>query len=131
MREAVMACLSGEESRCWTVGELVERLKNLGVCATRASVTAALAELGVELELSSWAPWRLLERGTDPYERADETSNTYYDWFIYHVYILYGVYAVADKWAATFKDFPPVQHPNSFTIDEALKMLSEAGAAKH
>ena len=60
-----MACLSGGESRCWTVGELVERFKNLGVCATRASVTAALAELGLELELSSWAPWRLLERGTE------------------------------------------------------------------
>jgi hypothetical protein len=65
LRETVMACLSGGESRCWTVGELVERFKNLGVCATRASVTAALAELGVELELSSWAPWRLLERGTE------------------------------------------------------------------
>jgi chromosome segregation and condensation protein ScpB len=60
-----MACLSGGESRCWTIAELVERLKNLGVCATRASVTAALAELGLELELSSWAPWRLLERGTE------------------------------------------------------------------
>jgi hypothetical protein len=45
--------------------ELAERLKNLGVCATRASVTAALAELALELELSSWAPWRLLERGTE------------------------------------------------------------------
>jgi chromosome segregation and condensation protein ScpB len=65
LREAVMACLSGGESRCWTVAELVERFKNLGVRATRASVTAALAELGVELELSSWAPWRLLERGTE------------------------------------------------------------------
>jgi chromosome segregation and condensation protein ScpB len=43
----------------------VERFKNLGVCATRASVTAALAELALELELSSWAPWRLLERGTE------------------------------------------------------------------
>ena len=60
-----MACLSGGESRCWTVAELVERFKNLGVCATRASVTAALAELALELELSSWAPWRLLERGTE------------------------------------------------------------------
>jgi chromosome segregation and condensation protein ScpB len=28
-------------------------------------VTAALAELEVELELSGWAPWRLLERGTE------------------------------------------------------------------
>ena len=48
-----MACLSGGESRCCTVLELVERFKNLGVCATRASVTAALAEFGLELELSS------------------------------------------------------------------------------
>ena len=31
LREAVMACLSGGESRRWTVSELVERLKNLGV----------------------------------------------------------------------------------------------------
>jgi hypothetical protein len=28
-------------------------------------VTAALAELGLELELSGWALWRLLERGTE------------------------------------------------------------------
>jgi len=65
LREAVMACLSGRESRRWTIAELVERFKNLGVCASRASVTAALAELGLELELSGWAPWRLLERGTE------------------------------------------------------------------
>jgi chromosome segregation and condensation protein ScpB len=65
LREAVMACLSGGESRRWTVAELVERFKNLGICASRASVTAALAELGLELELSGWAPWRLLERGTE------------------------------------------------------------------
>ena len=65
LREAVMACLCGRESRRWTIAELVERLKNLGVCASRANVTAALAELGLELELSGWAPWRLLERGTE------------------------------------------------------------------
>ena len=49
LREAVMACLSGRESRRWTVAELVQRFKNLGVCASRASVTAALAELGLGL----------------------------------------------------------------------------------
>jgi hypothetical protein len=65
LREAVMACLCGRESRRWTIAELVERLKNLGLCASRASVTAALAELALELELSGWAPWRLLERGTE------------------------------------------------------------------
>jgi hypothetical protein len=48
-----MACLSGGESRRWTVLELVDRFKNLGICATRAGVTAALAELALELELAS------------------------------------------------------------------------------
>jgi hypothetical protein len=65
LREAVMACLCGGESRRWTIAELVERFKKLGVCASRANVTAALAELGLELELSGWAPWRLLERGNE------------------------------------------------------------------
>jgi hypothetical protein len=37
LREAVMACLSGAESRRWTVSELVERFKNLGVCASRCA----------------------------------------------------------------------------------------------
>ncbi len=27
---------------------------------------------------------------TDPYEFADVTSNSYYDWFIYHAYFIYG-----------------------------------------
>jgi arylsulfatase A-like enzyme len=64
---------------------------------------------------------------TDPYEFADITSNSYYEWYLYHAYILYGAFALADKFAATFKDFPIIQKPNSFTIDDAIKMLS-AGA---
>src|SRR6202048_4166416 len=60
-----MPSLGGGESRRWTVGELLERFKALGVCASRAGVTAALTELEVELELCPWAPWRLLERGTE------------------------------------------------------------------
>ncbi len=66
---------------------------------------------------------------TDPYERADITSNTYYDWFLHHDYIFLAANIIAAKWAATFKEFPPVQRPNSFTIDEALRMLAEAAGA--
>jgi hypothetical protein len=65
LREAVMACLCGGESRRWTVGELLERFRALGICASRAGVTAALSELELELEICPWAPWRLLERGTE------------------------------------------------------------------
>ena len=65
LREAVMACLSGGESRRWTIAELLERFKNLGICASRASVTAALVELALELELSgsrAVAPARTRDR---------------------------------------------------------------------
>ena len=65
---------------------------------------------------------------TDPYEFADVTSNSYYEWFLYHAYILYGAFTLADKFAETFKEFPIIQKPNSFTIDEAIKMLSENAA---
>ncbi|HEY4136545.1 MAG TPA: arylsulfatase [Alphaproteobacteria bacterium] len=69
---------------------------------------------------------------TDPYEFADITSNTYYDWYLMHAYILYGAYIIADKFAATFKDFPPIQSPNSFTIDDAVAKMAEAsGGAGH
>jgi arylsulfatase A-like enzyme len=69
---------------------------------------------------------KLYNLRTDPYEFADITSNAYYEWMLYHDFILFGAYAIADKWAATFKEFPPVQHPNTFTIDDALKMISAA-----
>jgi arylsulfatase len=32
---------------------------------------------------------RLFNLRTDPFERADITSNTYYDWFLYHSYMIY------------------------------------------
>ena len=35
-----------------------------------------------------------------------------------------------DKFAATFKDFPPIQKPNTFTIDDALKMMQSAGGGR-
>jgi arylsulfatase A-like enzyme len=66
---------------------------------------------------------------TDPYEFADVTSNSYYDWYLNHAYILYGAYAIADKFAETFKAFPPIQKPNTFTIDDALKMMRSTGGA--
>jgi chromosome segregation and condensation protein ScpB len=65
LRQSVMACLCGGESRRWTIPELVERLKSLGISASAGGVTRSLAELEVELELSAWGPWRLIERGSE------------------------------------------------------------------
>src|SRR3974390_301924 len=33
----------------------------------------------------------------DPFERADESSNTYWDWVLSHVYIVYAMQAVVSK----------------------------------
>jgi arylsulfatase len=68
---------------------------------------------------------------TDPYERADQTSNTYYEWLMENVFLIYGAQALAAQWAATFKDFPPVQKPNTFTLDEALTKMHETAAGMH
>jgi hypothetical protein len=78
LREAVMACLCGRESRRWTVAELVERLKNLGVCASRASVTAALAELGLELELSAGRPGACLNEGPNGSWRPNQSCQRFF-----------------------------------------------------
>ena len=56
------------------------------------------------------------------------TSNTYYDWFLHNAYFIYAAQAGAAKFAETFKDFPPVQKPNSFTIDDAMAKMSDAAA---
>ena len=62
---------------------------------------------------------------TDPYEFADVTSNSYYEWVLYHAYILYGAMAISQKFAETFKEFPIIQKPNTFTIDDAVKVMQD------
>jgi arylsulfatase A-like enzyme len=63
---------------------------------------------------------------TDPYEFADITSNTYYDWFLHNAYFIFVAQTAAAEFAKTFEAFPPVQHPNSFTIDDAMKQMAAA-----
>jgi len=60
---------------------------------------------------------------TDPYERADITSNTYYDWIFDHAFVFVPAQAVVGELLATFKDFPPSQKPGSFSIDQVLDKL--------
>ena len=62
---------------------------------------------------------------TDPYERADITSNTYYDWLIDHVYLLVPAQDYVGKFLMTFKDYPQRQKAASFNLDEVLEKLKE------
>jgi arylsulfatase A-like enzyme len=66
---------------------------------------------------------KLFNLRADPYERADVTSNTYWDWYLNHVYLLVPMQTYVGQFLATFKEFPPSQKPASFTIDQVMESL--------
>ena len=67
-------------------------------------------------------PW-LFNLRTDPYERASVTSNTYWDWYLDHAFLLIPAQAYVGKFLATFKEFPLRQKAASFTIDQVMEQL--------
>jgi arylsulfatase len=68
----------------------------------------------------------------DPFERADENSNTYWDWVISHAYIIYGMQAAVAGQIENFKKFPPRQKPASFNLDAVMRTLEEStSSANH
>ena len=66
---------------------------------------------------------------SDPYERADVTSNTYYDWFMSDgAGPLLATQPIVAKFLATFKDYPPSQRPSSFSIDQLVEKMQRSYA---
>jgi hypothetical protein len=73
----------------------------------------------------------------DPFERADITSNTYWDWNLNQIGGMYGAMDEVFKFAATFKDYPPRAFPPSFvpttimeqTLHSIRRMQEEQSAA--
>ena len=59
----------------------------------------------------------------DPYERADITSNTYYDWLLDHAFTLVPAQAHVGQFLATFKEFPPRQKAASFNLEGVMEQL--------
>src|SRR6478735_6331084 len=52
---------------------------------------------------------KLFNLRTDPFERADITSNTYYDWLLDHIPQVLAAQAIVMPFLETFKEFPPRQ----------------------
>ncbi len=61
----------------------------------------------------------------DPFERADITSNSFWEWQLNHVQLMYGAIQDVVVFAETFKDYPPRSIPPSFSaytiMEEAMK----------
>jgi arylsulfatase A-like enzyme len=70
---------------------------------------------------------KLFNLRRDPFERADENSNTYWDWLISHAYSIYAMQEVVSRRIDSFKKFPPRQTPASFNLDAVMKQLATSG----
>ena len=66
----------------------------------------------------------------DPYEKADITSNTYYDWLLDHAFIMVPVQEHVAKFISTFKEFPPRQKAASFTVDQVMETLNKGTSSQ-
>ena len=65
---------------------------------------------------------------TDPYERADITSNTYYDWLLDHAFAFVPAQAFVGDFLSSFKEYPQRQKAASFNMDEVMqKMKAPSG----
>lgn len=73
---------------------------------------------------------RLYNLRMDPYERADITSNTYFQWLFERIYLFVPAQAYVGKFLETFKEYPPRQKADTFNLDAVMKKLMEAGGSK-
>ena len=71
---------------------------------------------------------KLFNLRTDPYERADITSNTYWDWLFKNGIIVLTASQIVGEFLKTFRDFPPRQKAASFTIDQAMEKMESVGS---
>jgi arylsulfatase len=69
---------------------------------------------------------RIFNLRTDPYERANVTSNTYFDYLIDRVFLLVPAQAIVGEFLATFEEFPPRQKAASFGVDQVMDKLLES-----
>jgi arylsulfatase A-like enzyme len=64
----------------------------------------------------------------DPFERAQENSNTYHDWVIDRAYILGPMQMVASQFLMTLKDFPPSQAPGDWSLESLERQIKNMTA---
>jgi hypothetical protein len=68
---------------------------------------------------------------TDPYERADITSNTYYDWLLDHAFAFVPAQDIVGEFLMSFKEYPQRQKAASFNLKGIFQKLKESpGEAK-
>jgi arylsulfatase A-like enzyme len=87
----------------------------------RAKTMQVWAEPFVELRIP-----KIFHLRRDPFERADENSNGYWNWVLQNFYIIPAAAAFITKHLETFKEFPPRQEAPSFNMDKLIARMNKA-----
>ena len=66
----------------------------------------------------------------DPYERAEITSNSYFDWMIDRAFLLVPAQEYVGNFLMTFKDYPPRMKAASFSLDKVMEIITTPGGAQ-
>lgn len=84
----------------------------------RIGTLAVWADPFVELRVP-----KMFNLRTDPFERADITSNTYYEWLLENDYLIFAARGLVGRFLETFEEFPPRQKAASFNISQVVEKL--------
>ena len=109
------------------IGEVVATRNGdwkLNFSVNRAETLALWLEPFVELR----APL-IFNLRRDPLEKAQHNSNTYYDWYINHIYVITPAVENVGKFLMTMKDYPPSQTAGSFNLTKMQKQIEATGKA--
>jgi arylsulfatase A-like enzyme len=104
------------------------------VAARKGAYKYVFAEQRKEGTLGVWAePFtklrlqKIFNLYQDPFERADITSNTYWDWHLDHIGNFYGITEDIFELTRTFDEFPPRSFPPSFNpadlVSEKMRLI--------
>ena len=93
----------------------------------RATRMQCWAEPFVKLRLP-----KIFNLRRDPFERADDNSNTYWDWIFDHTFVIYQMQAVIAALILAFVKYPPRQKAASSNLEGVLRHLEDAsGGGAH
>jgi hypothetical protein len=59
----------------------------------------------------------------DPYERAEQTSNTYFDWMLDRVFMMVPAQTYVGEFLKTFQEYPPRMKAASFNLEQVMETM--------
>ena len=85
---------------------------------------------GLRVWMDPWVPLRIpliFNLRRDPYERAQYTSNTYYDWMMDRIFLLVPAQVYVGRFLESFEEYPPRMRAASFSIDQVMEKMQTSG----